>query len=363
MRQTILQVVQHLRPGGIETMALELMKQLSSEHDMHIVSLEGEMKQALKAWPRLKQYESQLHFLNKSTGVQITTFRKLFSLIKRLKVNVIHTHHIGPLFYGGQTGKICQLKTHIHTEHDAWHLLDQKHQSLQGQLLQIVKPVLVADCHQVAAQLIHHFPNQHPRVILNGIDIDNFVPPLGRQKQIQRKKLGLPEQGFLIGCAARFEEVKNHAMLLRCISCIQADLSLVLAGDGCLRQSLVDMCQELGIGDRVYFLGMLDDVLPFYQSIDLFCLASNHEGLPLSPLEAQACAVPTILTDVGGCKNIICPLTGQLIEANNPVMLQRAILKQLTVKPRASPRPFALNVGNLSNTAKAYNQLFSTTES
>ncbi|NRA22508.1 MAG: glycosyl transferase, partial [Oceanospirillaceae bacterium] len=39
MRQTILQVVQHLRPGGIETMALELMKQLSSEHDMLIVSL------------------------------------------------------------------------------------------------------------------------------------------------------------------------------------------------------------------------------------------------------------------------------------------------------------------------------------
>ena len=358
MRQTILQVVQHLRPGGIETMALELMKQLLPEHDIHIVSLEGEQQAALKAWPRLALYKSQLHFLNKEPGIHAATFSKLFTLIKHLNPSVIHTHHIGPLFYAGIMGKICHLTTHIHTEHDAWHLLNKKHQSLQGQLLKIVKPVLVADCHQVAAQLVHHFPQQHPVVILNGIDVDSFVPPLGNQKQQQRKKLGLPERGFLIGCAARLEEVKNHAKLLRSISCIDADVSLVLAGDGSLRQSLVNMCRDLGISDKVYFLGALNDVLPFYQSIDLFCLASNHEGLPLSPLEAQACAVPTILTDVGGCKSIICPTTGQLIEANNPVMLQRAILKQLSLHKHLSPRPFALNVGSLSNTAKAYNQLF-----
>jgi len=360
MRQTILQVVQHLRPGGIETMALELMKQLMPEHDIHIVSLEGELEPALKAWPRLTLYKNQLHFLNKSPGIQAATFRKLFTLVKQLKATVIHTHHIGPLFYAGIIGKICHLTTHIHTEHDAWHLLNQKHQSLQGQLLKIVKPILVADCHQVAAQLIHHFPQQQPVVILNGIDVNSFVPPMGRQKLTHRKALGLPQDGFLIGCAARLEEVKNHAMLLRCISCIEGNVSLVLAGDGSLRQSLVNMCQQLGISDKVFFLGALDDVLPFYQSIDLFCLASNHEGLPLSPLEAQACAVPTILTDVGGCESIICPVTGQLIEANNPVMLQRAILKQMGLKKRASPRPFALDVGSLSNTAKAYNQLFST---
>ncbi|MCJ8299686.1 MAG: hypothetical protein MJK13_12245, partial [Pseudomonadales bacterium] len=53
MKNTILQVVQHLRPGGIETMALELMKQLSRDHTVHLVSLEGNYQEAVSAWPRL----------------------------------------------------------------------------------------------------------------------------------------------------------------------------------------------------------------------------------------------------------------------------------------------------------------------
>ena len=357
MKQTILQVVQHLRPGGIETMALELMRQLSAEHQVHLVSLEGSYQQALNAWPRLAAVGAQLHFLNKKPGVSIATLWHLCVLIKRLKINAIHSHHTGPLLYAGLAGKVSGVGAHIHTEHDVWHLMKQKNRRLQRVLLQLISPTLVADCNQVASQLNHYFPTTPVQVINNGIDIQHFIPALANQKQLLRQRLGLPVTPFIIGCAARLEPVKNHSMLIDVFAKIAGNAVLVLAGDGALRQSLMAKCKKLAISDRVYFLGNLDEILPFYQALDLFCLVSHNEGLPLSPIEAQACAVPAILTDVGGCHSIICPTTGTLIEPGNARMLEKAILQQMQSHRHSSPRPFAVAVGDLQETVNSYRSL------
>jgi len=357
MKQTILQVVQHLRPGGIETMALELTRQLSRYHNVHIVSLEDSYQQALDAWPRLASVGAQLHFLNKKPGVSIPTLWHLCALIKRLKISAIHSHHTGPLLYAGIAGKVTAVGTHIHTEHDVWHLLKQKNRRLHRVLLGLISPTLVADCNQVASQLNHYFPTTAVQVINNGVDMQHFTPASPEQKQVIRRRLGLPAATFLIGCAARLEQVKNHSMLIDVFSKIPGNTALVLAGDGSLRQSLMAKCKRLGVRDKVYFLGNLNEVLPFYQALDLFCLVSHNEGLPLSPIEAQACAIPAILTDVGGCHNIICPTTGTLIEPGNARMLEKAILQQIQSHQDNSPRPFALAVADLQETVNSYRSL------
>ncbi|EPJ43691.1 MAG: hypothetical protein OFPI_42010 [Osedax symbiont Rs2] len=357
MKQTILQVVQHLRPGGIETMALELMRQLGTDHKVHLVSLEGSYQQAVNAWPRLASVGTQLHFLDKQPGVSVSTLWHLCTLIKRLQISAIHSHHTGPLLYAGLAGKVTGVRAHIHTEHDVWYLMKQKNRRLQRVLLGLISPTVVADCNQVASQLNHYFPTTAVQVINNGIDMQHFIPPSAKQKQLLRQRLGLPARSFLIGCAARLEQVKNHSMLIDVFAKISGNATLVLAGDGSLRQSLMAKCKKLGICDKVYFLGNLDEVLPFYQSLDLFCLVSHNEGLPLSPIEAQACAVPAILTDVGGCHSIICPTTGTLIEPGNARMLEKAIVKQMQSHLGSSPRPFAVAVGDLQETVSSYRSL------
>lgn len=352
-KQAIVQIVQHLRPGGIETMALELLKELEEKADIYIFSLEGNKSDALRDWPRLAQVEPQLRFFDKQPGLTPALIKKLIKSLKEVNATSIHSHHIGPLLYGGIAARWLKLP-HIHTEHDAWHLNAPANRRLQNLLLRSLKPTLVADCDAVAAELRTYFPHITPEVILNGIDTNRFIPTSLKGKKESRARLRLPCQGTIVGCAARLESVKGHEFLLKALSKTHTDISLALAGSGSLRKHLEHLANKLGIRDRVYFLGHLDDTLSFYHAIDLFCLPSLNEGLPLSPLEAQACGIPVIVTDVGGSRSIVCPQSGDVIRPGNVQALQHAILRQHFTPPRENPRNFVVNTGNLEKTALAY---------
>lgn len=353
MKPVIVQVVQHLRPGGIEVMSLDLLYKMRMKADVYIFSLEGDLESALKEWPRLDEYKQHLRFFNKQPGISFKLILKLKSALNEVNASAVHTHHIGPLMYGGFAAKLLHL-THVHTEHDTWHLNANSNRKLQKKLMQLFRPIVVADCEAVASRLIKEFPFIKPKVILNGIDTQHFVPPSVRQKLICRKELNLPKHSFLIGCAARLETVKGHELLLKALHHSSQDISLVLAGSGSLRRHLEKTAERLRIADRVFFLGHLDDTLPFYQAIDLFCLPSLNEGLPLSPLEAQACGVPTIVTDVGGCKDVVCPTASTVIKPRSIQALIIAIVSQHYFKSSTNPRDFVLRTGNLTKTADSY---------
>ncbi len=353
MKPIIVQVVQHLRPGGIETMALDLLQQLRQKAEVYIFSLEGDEQSAISDWPRLAQVRDQLRFFNKQPGLSFNMIGQLRQAMHEVNASAVHTHHIGPLLYGGSAARLEGL-IHVHTEHDAWHLNAIANRRLQSMLIRLIRPQLVADCEAVAFELLHHFPFSEPKVILNGIDTEHFVPATPEQKLQRRKQLDLPADACLIGCAARLESVKGHEFLLKALSYSFTDLKLVLAGSGSLRKHLEKQAERLGIGDRVIFLGHLDDTLPFYQAIDLFCLPSLNEGLPLSPLEAQACGVPVIVTDVGGCRSIVCPKSCELVKPGSAKQLNNAILRLHYLPNQTSPRQFVLGTGNLRKTADAY---------
>lgn len=359
MKNVIVQVVQHLQPGGIETMALDLMQEYSKHSQVHIVCLEGNKEEAIKTWPRLEQWQAQLHFLNKSSGLDFLLLIKLAKLLWNLKANIVHTHHIGPLLYGGIAARIVGVKHLIHTEHDAWHLSETTRRKLQGQLLFLVRPIIVADCDAVASALLEAYPNSRPNVILNGIDTQRFLPVDPQKKALLRQQLKLPEQVFLLGCAARLEAVKDHNSLLHALSLLPEYVALALAGQGSLQPQLEQTCHQLGLQDRVFFLGALDNMEDFYPCIDVFCLPSLNEGLPLSPLEAQACDIPAIVSNVGGCSNIVDPSTGYLTPPNTPSALYDSVLNVMKRQHKGSPRDFVLNTGDLVKTAKAYGQLMS----
>ena len=356
MNKVIVQVVQHLRPGGIETMALDLLKQLDTQAEVHIFSLEGDKASAIKKWPRLAETAHRLHFFDKKKGIDITLVKRIIQTLMHLKASSVHSHHIGPLLYAGMAAKYLELK-HVHTEHDAWHLNKKSNKRLQRTLISVLRPMLVADCSEVATALIEHFPAINPKIILNGVDTHHFSPPTKQQKNSAKAHLKISKQTLLVGCAARLETVKGHQFLLKAFSRTHLDMHLLLAGDGSLRNSLEDLAEKLDIADRVTFLGNIDDMVPFYHAIDLFCLPSLNEGLPLSPLEAQACGVPVIVSNVGGCKSIVCPKTGITVSAGNVKDLQEALLHHSLSSRRVSPRQFVLSKGDLNKTAQAYFQL------
>lgn len=353
-KKRILQVVQHLQPGGIETMALDLMIKADPTTEVHIVSLEGERNISLKKWPRLQAVKSNLHFIEKSPGLDVSALMGLIKLIDELEIDVVHTHHIGPLIYGGAAARIAGVNRLIHTEHDAWHLSHKKRRLIQALIARLIRPVFVADADMVAAALTRAIPSIEPIVIYNGIDTDRFVPG---DKKAAREKFGLPLEAQIIGCAARLEEVKGHRHLISAMATMPESVHLVLAGDGSLRVELEQLAVSQGIRKRVHFLGAIDEMTTFHQAQDVFCLASEKEGLPLSPLEAQASGAPVVLTDVGGCKEAACPDTGILVQAGCIKALAEGLKTALRRVAIGNPRQFVCQNRNLVETISAYEAL------
>ncbi len=103
---------------------------------------------------------------------------------------------------------------------------------------------------------------------------------------------------------ARFDRQKDHATLLRAAAPV-AGLHLDLVGDGPGLPAIRDLADDLGLGDRVRFLGHRDDVAAVLADAHAFALVSHWEGFPRSTLEAMRAGLPAVVTDAGGSAEAI----------------------------------------------------------
>lgn len=350
---SIIQVVQHLSPGGIEVMAIELKKHFKHIDDNRtlIISLEGNRDNFIRRWPKLEAIADDIIFMDKKPGFSLWLILRLLIVFIKHKAKVVHTHHIGPLIYAGLAARLGFIGTLVHTEHDAWHLENRKRQKLQSLIIRITQPNLVADADTVAIKLKEYIDHADVNVIKNGIDINHFVPG---DKVEARIKMGLPKDKFIVGCCGRLEKVKGHANLIKAAASLPNNVHIALAGDGRLKGQLQALALSLGIEDRVHFLGHKEDMPSFYQSLDVFCLPSLKEGMPLAPLEAQACNIPAVVSHVGATEEALCQQSGNLVKPGNHSELI-AILKTISkAKPLSSPRAFVEKHGNMMQTAQQY---------
>ncbi|MGF1739404.1 glycosyltransferase [Photobacterium satsumensis] len=327
MTTTTLQVVQHLSPGGIERLVLNLVRFASPDNQVYVVALEGSKEQAIEQWPELAPLTESLYFLDKPHGRDVKTVFKLRRLIRTLQAKVIHSHHLGPLLYSRAASLGLKGLTHIQTEHDSWHLDDPKQRLLTRSLLAGSNIQLVADAPRVA----DHLKTQGiiaDHVIINGIDTQYYAPGQATQA---RHHLQLPTNKLIIGCAGRLVREKGIDTLLEALAVLPEVYQVVIAGQGPERKQLQHLSQQLGLTGRVHWLGRCDNMLSFYHAIDLFCMPSRQEGLPLALLEAQSCGKPVIATEVGGIPDLICPHSGHLIPAEQPTLLAQTLKDKLSM--------------------------------
>ncbi|WP_206664478.1 glycosyltransferase [Dankookia rubra] len=346
----VIHVVQHLAPGGLEVMALELARAQSVRHPALVLSLEGEQDAAIAAWPRLEEHRGRLVFAGKRPGLDPALPFRLAALFRRLRPAAVHTHHVGPLLYAGPAARLAGVKARLHTEHDAWHLADPKRARLVRAALAVAAPVLIADAPHVAAA-VEAAIGARPQVVLNGVDTDRFRPADQAAKAASRAALGLPGDRAVIGIAARLERVKGVDLAIAAMGQLPGDAILAIAGAGGEAAALRE--QAAGLGDRVRFLGLLGDMPGFYAALDLYCLPSRNEGLPLALLEAQACGLPVVATEVGGVPAAFDPASGALVPAEDPAALAAALGAGLAGRG-GNPRAFVLRHGSLAVAARDY---------
>ncbi|MDB5360274.1 MAG: glycosyltransferase [Rhodospirillales bacterium] len=351
----VAQVVQHLQPGGIETIVLDLARLGASADEVHVISLEGRPETILANWPRAGELSGRLHGMDKQPGVAPRLLMDLRRLFKRLNIDIVHTHHIGPLIYGGVAARLAGIRHVVHTEHDAWHLAGRRRRMVERLALSLARPALAADADIVADALRRAIPGCRPTVIWNGIDTDRFLPG---DQHAARAALGLPLEGPIIGTAARLETVKGVDRLIEAFARLDTPATLAIAGSGSELANLTAQVTALGLDGRVNFLGRVDTMPRFYQALDVFCLASRHEGLPLSLLEAQASGVRAVALDVGGVRDALCPSTGYLIKDGDEAGLTTALDQAISLPCLTDPRDFVVASRNITAMVRGYDQLY-----
>lgn len=167
-----------------------------------------------------------------------------------------------------------------------------------------------------------HWSPDKISVVHNGIDQAPFT---GRMNCELRDTLNAMDDKPLVLTVARLDEQKGHCYLLQAAAQVP-EARFVLAGDGPERTSLEAQAQELGLGNRVVFLGYRSDIWDLLSCCDLFVLPSLYEGLPLSVLEAMAAGKPVIATSVGGTDEAVIPgETGLFVPPADPASLAYAI--------------------------------------
>jgi glycosyltransferase involved in cell wall biosynthesis len=140
----------------------------------------------------------------------------------------------------------------------------------------------------------------------NAIDLPALQEPREAYATQLKERLQLPLSTRFIGMAARFDPVKNIDVLIRAIAKLTSDdTHLLLAGDGPERQTLEALVSQLGLQNRVHFLGFLTDMPAFYAALDVHVLPSKSEGTPFSMLEAGHYGVVNVGSDIPSLRELL----------------------------------------------------------
>ncbi len=189
----------------------------------------------------------------------------------------------------------------------------------------------VADAH-LAVNIVNR---RTLAVLHNGVDVDDWRPDEQAGSAL-RAELGLADT-FLWLAAGRLETVKNYPMLLEAMAAVNQPAQLAIAGSGPLLRNLEQLSSYLGLSHRVRFVGFVPDVKRWFQAADGFALTSLWEGLPMALLEASACGLPAVATDVPGSREVILDgVTGTLVPPADPATLAAAMnaMMQLPLEER-----------------------------
>lgn len=147
-------------------------------------------------------------------------------------------------------------------------------------------------CNNCGVEVIHNFID--PRVF----ERDKYPPPFPPEQRAGRK---------VLMHTSNFRAVKRVRDVVKIFASVRSRMPamLVMVGDGPERVEAEDEARDLGVHADVHFLGKIDSVAPLLAGADLFLLPSQTESFGLSALEALACGVPVIASDVGGLPEVV----------------------------------------------------------
>jgi len=329
----ILHITFDMALGGTEQVIRQLVENMSEnlvEH--HIFCLDGEVKELGQL---LISKGFTIHRYQRKKGFDLSLVCYLRQLVAQEKYDVLHCHQYTPFVYGVIAGIFKRSKV-VFTEHGRFYpeVVKQKRKFINPVLSFFTNKITaISKATAKAVVDFEYMPQRKVQVVYNGLKLD--VDKLKETHSIQnlRDSLNVPKGAFLFGTIARLDPIKNHVMLIKAFSelCQQhKNLYLVIIGNGAMMEELRKLVTTLNLEDNVVLTGFIVEPQKYLLTMDVFLLPSFSEGTSMTLLEAMACGVPPIVTNVGGNPEIVeNDVSGLIVENDDQAGLVSAMSKLL----------------------------------
>lgn len=310
----VAQVTLCLEVGGLEHLLVEMARQRnSSRFDWTVVVLGDRGPLAAP----LGELGVRVITLGQPRGIRPQLWRQLGRVFREERIDVVHTHDERPLFYGAPAARWAGVPRRIHTRHHGNMGSESYRQTfLLRQASRFVQDYVCVSQDGERYVRERHMAVGRVQTLRNGIDLARFA-------------FRGPRDDGPIVAVARLNPEKDIANLLRAVPQVLVDFPSArfeIAGDGPCRMELEQLATDLQLKEHVKFLGEVRDIPALLARARLFVLPSQTEGISLTLLEAMACGLPVVTTNVGGNPEVVAAgATGLLVPARDPVALAEAI--------------------------------------
>jgi len=362
--KTVLHVIDTTGPGGAETVFIDLATRLPKEKYRAVVVIRG------KGWvyEELGRRGVEPVLLDAKGSFNWGYLSGLRALIRRERVDLLHSHLLGSNVYCSLAGLLTHTPV-VATFHGAVDIgEDERFKRLKTGMINAGARRIIAVTDSLRDDIVSRtrLDPDKVSVIYNGIDTASFQRP---RSGALRRKYGWPDDDIIIGSLGNIRLAKGYDILLQAAALLKqrpGSYRFVVAGQGKgrLYEELLALRKQLGLEERVKFLGFIDDAAAFLASLDLFLSTSISEGLPLSAIQAMVARLPLIATRCGGYEGLVSDReNGWLVEVGNPRAIADAIEqvtgdRGLQMKLAENARQYAIETFDISVMLGAYQALY-----
>ena len=297
----ILQVITSLQIGGAEKLVVDMVPLMKKEgHTVDVLVFNG-MYTSFK-----KQLQAQgIRIFSLGYNNSVYNPKFIFQLIPIIKrYDIVHTHNTACQYYVALAKFLSNSRVKlITTEHST------SNRRRNNRLFKYIDrfiyaqyDILVAISEKAGNLLSKYLSGKKVELVLNGVNVSSFQ----HASRIDRKSIGIEDQKVLITMVARFAEAKDQKTLIRAMALLPPTYVLLLIGEGNMqiKKQCEQLAASLGLGEKVIFGGIRNDIPNILKASDIIVMSSHWEGLSLSSIEGMSVGKPFVASDVNGLQEI-----------------------------------------------------------
>lgn len=362
--------------GGAETMLCNVVENmLTSGVDSVVVSTtNSEGDNSL-----VERISTSANFYNLGVNslASVAMVRRFWNVLVTEKPDVVQTWMHSSGIVAGTIARICGVKNVVWGIHSRDLLVEEgtpkwREFTMRSLLSSFSKfvPRRIVSCSQVGLETHRDhlgYPNKKLIWIGNGIDTSRFKPDQAERKR-WRNQLGIPKDAKVLGFVGRMDPIKDLETFLKAAKQLQTerpDAHIVICGidEHEIYESVKRSAESLPDHSRVHWLGFQPGVESIYPAFDVIALTSLSEAYPMTLIEAMACGVPCVSTDVGDAKLILGD-HGKVVPTRKPSAVLGAVQELLSLSEedsqtlRENCRESSIARFGLSECAEQYRKLY-----